>query len=212
MLELDKEEEKWREKAAKVVDKKKYSFKCIDGVFMVYVNNDKGKKEKQCEVISRDEFFEDYFSVAKAMSWGPVKTLAYRRLRLLDARYHLHVLLNSDRELEAQQAVPHRDFYNVRKVDTHVHHSACMTQKHLLRFIKHKLKNNSHDTVCVRDGEELTLRQVFESLNLTAYDLNIDTLDMHAHETFERFDRFNNKYNPAVKFRPRSVGKTIIHL
>jgi len=36
--------------------------------------------------------------------------------------------------------VPHRDFYNVRKVDTHVHHSACMNQKHLLRFIKSKLK------------------------------------------------------------------------
>lgn len=29
-----------------------------------------------------------------------------------------------------------RDFYNVRKVDTHVHHSASMNQKHLLRFIK----------------------------------------------------------------------------
>jgi hypothetical protein len=30
--------------------------------------------------------------------------------------------------------VPHRDFYNVRKVDTHVHHSAIMTQKHLASF------------------------------------------------------------------------------
>lgn len=33
-----------------------------------------------------------------------------------------------------------RDFYNVRKVDTHVHHSASMNQKHLLRFIKSKMK------------------------------------------------------------------------
>ena len=31
----------------------------------------------------------------------------------------------------------------------------------------------------------------------TAYDLSIDTLDMHAHDTFHRFDRFNLKYNPA---------------
>lgn len=38
------------------------------------------------------------------------------------------------------QAVPHRDFYNVRKVDTHVHHSASFNQKHLLRFIKSKMK------------------------------------------------------------------------
>jgi AMP deaminase len=33
-----------------------------------------------------------------------------------------------------------RDFYNVRKVDTHVHHSSSMNQKHLLRFIKSKMK------------------------------------------------------------------------
>jgi len=43
------------------------------------------------------------------------------------------------------------DFYNVRKVDTHIHHSASMNQKHLLRFIKSKLKKApnvcSHATV-----------------------------------------------------------------
>src|SRR5947199_10740232 len=38
------------------------------------------------------------------------------------------------------KSVAHRDFYNVRKVDTHVHHSSSMNQKHLLRFIKSKLK------------------------------------------------------------------------
>jgi AMP deaminase len=40
------------------------------------------------------------------------------------------------------KAVPHRDFYNVRKVDTHIHHSASMNQKHLLRFIKSKLRRS----------------------------------------------------------------------
>ena len=34
------------------------------------------------------------------------------------------------------------DFYNVRKVDTHVHHSSSMNQKHLLRFIKSKMKRS----------------------------------------------------------------------
>lgn len=38
--------------------------------------------------------------------------------------------------------VDHSDFYNVRKVDTHVHHSSCMNQKHLLRFIKSKMKRS----------------------------------------------------------------------
>lgn len=31
-----------------------------------------------------------------------------------------------------------------------------------------------------RDGKDLTLAEVFASLNLTAYDLSIDTLDMHV--------------------------------
>ena len=42
----------------------------------------------------------------------------------------------------ATQNVRHRDFYNVRKVDTHVHLASIMNQKHLLTFIKRKLKNH----------------------------------------------------------------------
>lgn len=55
-------------------------------------------------------------------------------------KFNLHLMLNADKEFLAQKSAPHRDFYNVRKVDTHVHHSACMNQKHLLRFIKSKLR------------------------------------------------------------------------
>ncbi len=76
------------------------------------------------------------------------------------------------------------DFYNVRKVDTHVHHSACMNQKHLLRFIKSKMKKSPDEVVMFRDNKELTLKEVFESINLTAYDLSIDTLDMHVRGYF----------------------------
>ncbi|KAH8060826.1 adenosine-phosphate deaminase [Aureococcus anophagefferens] len=53
---------------------------------------------------------------------GPVKSLAFKRLAVLEQRFNLHVLLNGWRELSSQKSVPHRDFYNVRKVDTHVHH------------------------------------------------------------------------------------------
>ncbi|CBI20976.3 hypothetical protein VitviT2T_004739 [Vitis vinifera] len=34
-----------------------------------------------------------------------------------------------------QKSAPHRDFYNVRKADTRIHHSTCMNQKFLLGFI-----------------------------------------------------------------------------
>lgn len=55
-------------------------------------------------------------------------------------KFRLHLLVKADREFLAQKGAPHRDFYNIRKVDTHVHHSACMNQKQLLRFIKLKLR------------------------------------------------------------------------
>lgn len=64
-------------------------------------------------------------------------------------KFNLHLMLNADREFIAQKSAPHRDFYNVRKVDTHVHHSACMNQKHLLRFIKSKLRKEPDEvSIC----------------------------------------------------------------
>lgn len=65
---------------------------------------------------------------------GPAKSLAFRRLRYLEAEFSLYMLLNEAAEMAEQKAVPHRDFYNVRKVDTHVHHSSSMNCKHLLRY------------------------------------------------------------------------------
>ncbi|RKP26665.1 hypothetical protein SYNPS1DRAFT_3409, partial [Syncephalis pseudoplumigaleata] len=62
------------------------------------------------------------------------------------------------------------------------------------------------DVVIYRDGKYLTLKEVFESLNLTAYDLSINTLDMHAHQdSFHRFDKFNLKYNPIGESRLREI-------
>lgn len=46
------------------------------------------------------------------------------------------------------------------QVDTHIHHSACMHQKHLLRFIKSKLRKEPDEVVIFRDGKYLTLKEV----------------------------------------------------
>lgn len=56
-------------------------------------------------------------------------------------------MLNEIRELHEQKSVPHRDFYNIRKVDTHIHAASSMNQKHLLRFIKKKMKTESETVV-----------------------------------------------------------------
>lgn len=88
-------------------------------------------------------------------------------------------------------------------MDTHIHAASCMNHKHLLRFIKKTLKNHADEVVT---SNEMTLKQVFESMNLTAYDLTVDMLDVHAdRNTFHRFDKFNSKYNPIGESRLREV-------
>ena len=81
-----------------------------------------------------------------------------------------------------------------------------MNQKHLLRFIKKTLKTDGAIPVC-GDGEKtMNLAEVFESMNLTAHELTVDMLDVHADKnTFHRFDRFNAKYNPVGQSRLREV-------
>lgn len=65
------------------------------------------------------------------------------------------------------------------QVDTHIHAASCMNQKHLLRFIKKTLKNHADEVVTVNKGP-MTLKEVFQSMNLTSYDLTVDMLDVHA--------------------------------
>lgn len=161
---------------------------------------------KLCQIPTIRDYYMDLERIINIASDGPMKSFAFKRLQYLEARWNLYYLLNDHEETSESKKNPHRDFYNVRKVDVHVHHSACMNQKHLLRFIKHKIRHSPDEKVIKRDGQVLTLQQVFESLNLTAYDLSIDTLDMHAHrDTFHRFDKFNLKYNPMGESRLREI-------
>ncbi|AOA60911.1 AMP deaminase [Komagataella phaffii CBS 7435] len=162
--------------------------------------------EKLSNIPTIKEYYMDLDAITAMASDGPAKSFAFKRLQYLEAKWNLYSLLNEYQETAESKKNPHRDFYNVRKVDTHVHHSACMNQKHLLRFIKHKIRHHPKEKVIYRDGRVLTLEEVFQSLNLTAYDLSIDTLDMHAHkDTFHRFDKFNLKYNPIGESRLREI-------
>ncbi|KAL8766725.1 MAG: hypothetical protein Q9209_006594 [Squamulea sp. 1 TL-2023] len=163
-------------------------------------------KEAWIRVPTLREYYMDLNIVKEVSEDGPIKSFAFRELQILDGKFNLHALENSYAEMMESKGVPHRDFYNVRKVDTHVHHSACMNSKHLLRFIKSKLKKSASDKVMFREGKEMTLQDVFDSLEMTAYDLSIDTLDTHAHtDSFHRFDKFNLKYNPVGSSRLREI-------
>lgn len=184
--------------------KSDHYFETQDGVIHVYAN--KESKEELFPVADATTFFTDLHHILRVIAAGNIRTLCHHRLNLLEQKFNLHLMLNADREFLAQKSAPHRDFYNVRKVDTHVHHSACMNQKHLLRFIKSKLRKEPDEVVIFRDGTYLTLKEVFESLDLTGYDLNVDLLDVHADKsTFHRFDKFNLKYNPCGQSRLREI-------
>eukprot|EP00094_Tigriopus_californicus_P004108 TCALIF_03957-PA protein Name:"Similar to Ampd2 AMP deaminase 2 (Rattus norvegicus)" AED:0.05 eAED:0.05 QI:23/1/0.88/1/0.87/1/9/284/755 len=180
-----------------------YEIRLEKGVFQLY--NEGARLDYEYPDLGK--FIKDMHLLCALIADGPLKSFCYRRLSYLSSKFQLHVLLNELRELAAQKAVAHRDFYNVRKVDTHIHAASCMNQKHLLRFIKKALKTEADTFVCkTKEGTDMTLKQVFTSMNLTAYDLTVDMLDVHAdRNTFHRFDKFNAKYNPIGESRLREV-------
>lgn len=66
------------------------------------------------------------------------------------------------------------------QVDTHIHAASCMSQKHLLIFIQERYKTDKDRVVLEKDGQKMTLQEVFRHLGMNAYDLTVDSLDVHA--------------------------------
>nr|XP_055029883.1 AMP deaminase 3b isoform X1 [Misgurnus anguillicaudatus]XP_055029884.1 AMP deaminase 3b isoform X1 [Misgurnus anguillicaudatus] len=177
-----------------------YILKMKDGIINVY-DTEEALKQNQPRSLpypDLETFAIDMSHVLAMIADGPTKTYCHRRLNFLMSKFYLHEMLNEMAELKELKSVPHRDFYNVRKVDTHIHAAACMNQKHLLKFIQDSYKNEANRIVLEKNGKKMTLKEVFESLKMDPYDLTVDSLDVHAgRQTFHRFDKFNSKYNPV---------------
>ena len=143
-----------------------YSISFNKGVMNII---NKNTKQNMFEEKTFDEYLSDLSTVMDLVSFGPAKTMTYRRLQILQSRFTLHLWLNDHIEVAEVKSIPHRDFYNVRKIDNHVHHSACMQQKHLLRFIKRKIEKEPNTKVFKKkNGEQQTLTEVFEEIGLSA--------------------------------------------
>ncbi|XP_057690348.1 AMP deaminase 3 [Corythoichthys intestinalis] len=182
--------------------------KLKDGIVHVYDSAEDRRENRPHDLPYPDleTFAVDLGHVLAMIADGPTKTYCHRRLNFLSSKFHLHEMLNEMAELKELKSVPHRDFYNVRKVDTHIHAAACMSQKHLLTFIQETYNSDSDRVVMKNAGREMTLEQVFHSLNLDPYDLTVDSLDVHAgRHTFHRFDKFNSKYNPVGASELREI-------
>uniref|UniRef100_A0A8C4I9R5 AMP deaminase n=1 Tax=Dicentrarchus labrax TaxID=13489 RepID=A0A8C4I9R5_DICLA len=185
-----------------------YELKMKDGIVYVY-DNAKALRENQPHDLpypDLETFAIDLSHVLAMIADGPTKTYCHRRLNFLSSKFYLHEMLNEMAELKELKSVPHRDFYNVRKVDTHIHAAACMSQKHLLTFIQKTYKTDADRVVLEKAGQKMTLQQVFHNLNKDPYDLTVDSLDVHAgRHTFHRFDKFNSKYNPVGASELREI-------
>ncbi|MGH0134299.1 UNVERIFIED_CONTAM: hypothetical protein FKN15_027082 [Acipenser sinensis] len=177
-----------------------YQLKMSDGIIYVYDNEKmmKSNEPRSLPYPDLETFAIDLSHILALLADGPTKTYCHRRLNFLGSKFYLHEMLNEMAELKELKSVPHRDFYNVRKVDTHIHAAACMNQKHLLKFIQTTYKDEADRIVQEKAGKKMTLKQVFDSLHMDPYDLTVDSLDVHAgRQTFHRFDKFNSKYNPV---------------
>lgn len=97
---------------------KNYIIAPVNGVFNLYANEEDLANGKPVPYSYPDlaTFVRDMNLLCTMIADGPLKSFCYRRLSYLSSKFQLHVLLNELRELASQKAVPHRDFYNIRKV------------------------------------------------------------------------------------------------
>nr|XP_023883532.1 AMP deaminase-like isoform X1 [Quercus suber] len=127
----------------------------------------------------------------------PVEATAHR-FKMVDGVVHVYASENDTVDLfpVASSTRFFTDLHQLLKITSLGNvRSSC---HHRLRFLE--------EVVIFRDGKYMTLREVFESLDLSGNDLNVDLLDVHADKsTFHRFDKFNLKYNPCGQSRLREI-------
>eukprot|EP00420_Gonyaulax_spinifera_P036120 CAMPEP_0197882688 /NCGR_PEP_ID=MMETSP1439-20131203/9750_1 /TAXON_ID=66791 /ORGANISM="Gonyaulax spinifera, Strain CCMP409" /LENGTH=749 /DNA_ID=CAMNT_0043502357 /DNA_START=54 /DNA_END=2303 /DNA_ORIENTATION=- len=182
------------------------------GLFLV--RNSEGALLDHRVFVGVDEFCRDYVEVLRTMLDRGCVSYCEPRLHELDLKFQLHTHRNAGREAQRQREMAGRDWYQVRKVDTHIHHSACFTQRQLMQFIRRKMREEMDTPVAMEGGRELTLREVFTTAGIHEVEaVNQDRLCCMAsigagggrHDTFGRFDRFNSKYNPFGDKRLREI-------
>jgi len=165
-------------------------------------------------VLHVEDFCVDYVHVLSTMRNRSCISLCAPRLYELELKFDLYTHRNAARELTHQKNQSGRDWYQIRKVDTHIHHSACFSQKQLMQFIRKKMAEEMSTPVMKEGDKVLTLQEIFTTVGICdADDVNSDRLCCMAsigaangqHDTFGRFDIFNSKYNPFGDKRLRDI-------
>jgi len=186
--------EPWEKEKMKTPNCKKVSFKMNDaGIFEVY-DNDDGALENIYPTTSLEEFITDFNHLTSICQDGVVNTLCHSQLSSMEQQFKMHTHLNAVLEDKSSELGDKADFFSIGKVDTHIHLAAAFSPQDFVQFMRQKVIENSPEPVF----KGKSLGEVMRDIGLTVDQLTLDVVDVQAdHTLFNRFDRFNAKYNPA---------------
>ena len=98
------------------------------------------------------------------------------------------------------------DFFSVGKVDNHIHLAAAFNANVFAKYVREKLAAEAGTVVAVDGGVRKTLSQIFTESGLDEDHLGLDAFHLLAdHSLYQRFDRFNDRYNPMRQSRMRTI-------
>jgi AMP deaminase len=161
-----------------------------------------------CCTVSVAEFAADFAKLEKITREGAVRTLAHRRLKLLELAFETHSAMTAETESSALNAGPQSgaDIFTVAKVDNHIHLAAASSSNQFADFVRCKLKEEPDTVVLHEEGREQTLQAVFEEAKIDPEHFSIDAFNVLADYTlYQRFDRFNERYSPWRLAKMRKI-------
>ena len=72
-------------------------YRLLNGVYRVFDSS--AETEPKFESISLKEYYRDLDYILSVISDGPTKSFAFRRLRYLESKYQMYILLNEYQEM-----------------------------------------------------------------------------------------------------------------
>ena len=153
-------------------------------------------------------FAADYGALVGIVSNGHCRTFSHQRLEILQQRFELQVIEQGDMEMRemGRGEMASVDFFKCGKVDNHIHLAAAFNANNFSKYVKEKLTAEGDTVVAIDGGVAKTLSQLFLESGLDERQLGLDAFHILAdHSLYQRFDRFNDRYNPWRKSRMRTI-------
>ncbi|CCD23525.1 metallo-dependent hydrolase superfamily protein NDAI_0B04910 [Naumovozyma dairenensis CBS 421] len=169
--------------------------------------------ENDSNIPTFNEFKNDFDFMVKLTQSHNLNKIAGKRLQYLKDKFELYQSLNAKTEILQNKMVPHRDFYNTRKIDQNLLLSGCISQHQLNDFICKKIATDSERVVYINStGSKFKLKDIFKIMNscTEAVHFNMKIIDD------EFLEWYHTRYLPNYHIIPFQVideealkGKTL---